>query len=148
MDDTFTLITTREIDAPLDRVWDAWHDPARIAKWWGPAGFHSTVRELDVREGGRFEVIMHGPDGTDYRNLYVFDHVQERRQLVYTNVGSARFGLAPFQSVFDLESIGSRTLVVLKARFVSEEDKRKHVEEFGAIEGSRQLLERLEEQAR
>ena len=70
-----------------------------------------------MREGGRFEVIMHGPDGTDYRNLYVFDHVQERRQLVYTNVGSARFGLAPVQSV-------------------------------GAIEGSRQFLERLEEQAR
>ena len=147
MDDTYTLVTTREIDAPLERVWDAWHDPAKIAKWWGPAGFHSTVKELDVREGGRFEVVMHGPDGTDYENLYLFDRVEERRQLVYTNVGSARFGLAPFQSVFDLEAVGNRTRVVLKARFVSEEDRRKHVEEFGAIEGSRELLQRLEEQA-
>jgi len=148
MDDTFTLITTREIDAPVAKVWDAWRDPKKITKWWGPEGFRSTVKELDIRDGGRFEVIMHGPDGTDYPNLYVFDHVEKHKQLVYTSAGSSKFGLAPFQSVFDLESIGNKTRVVLKARFVSEEDKRKHVEDFHAIEGSRQLLQRLEEQAK
>lgn len=148
MDDSYTLITTREMDAQLSRVWDAWNDPDLIAKWWGPAGFHSTVKELDVREGGRFEVIMHGPDGTDYPNVYVFDRVEELKQLVYTNLGSEQFGLAPFQSVVDLEAVGNKTRVVLKARFASAEDKRKHVEEFNAIEGSRQLLERLEEQAK
>jgi uncharacterized protein YndB with AHSA1/START domain len=148
VDDRYTLITTREIDAPVEKVWAAWKDPKKIARWWGPAGFHSTVAELDVREGGRFEVIMHGPDGTDYPNLYLFDRVVEHRQLVYTNVGSERFGLAPFQSVVDMEPIGERTRVVLTARFISEEDKRKHVEDFHAIEGSRQLLERLEAQAR
>lgn len=93
MDDSYTLITTTEIDAPVGRVWDAWNDPVKIAQWWGPAGFHSTVRELDVREGGRFDVIMHGPDGTDYPNLYVFDRVERHRQLVYTNAGSTQFGL-------------------------------------------------------
>lgn len=148
MDDSFTLITTREIDAPVAKVWDAWHDPKKIAKWWGPEGFRSTVKELDIREGGRFEVIMHGLDGTDYPNLYVFDHVEKYKQLVYTNAGSKEFGLAPFQSVFELEGIGSKTRVVLKARFISEEDKRKHVEDFHAIEGARQLLQRLEEQAK
>jgi hypothetical protein len=91
---------------------------------------------------------MRGPDGTDYPNLYVFDHVQELKQLIYTNVGSEQFGLAPFQSVVDMEGIGNKTRVALKARFSSEEDKRRHVEDFHAIEGSRQLLERLEEQAR
>jgi uncharacterized protein YndB with AHSA1/START domain len=148
MDDSFTLITTRQIDAPVDRVWDAWHDPEKIAKWWGPAGFHSTVKELNIRQGGRFEIVMHGPDGTDYPNVYVFDHIVEHKLLVYTNVGSEKFGLAPFQSVFDLEAIGKKTRVVLKARFMSQEDKRKHVEEFHAIEGSQQLLQRLEEQSR
>lgn len=148
MDDSYTLVTTREIDAPVGRVWDAWHDPEKIARWWGPEGFRSTVTELDVRDGGRFEVVMHGPDGTDYPNLYVFDRVEEYRRLVYTNTGSEAFGLAPFQSVFDMEGTGDRTRVVLTARFVSEEDKRRHVEDFHAIEGAKQLLERLEAQAR
>jgi uncharacterized protein YndB with AHSA1/START domain len=148
LDDSYTLTTTREVQAPIGRVWDAWNDPAKIARWWGPAGFHSTVEELDVREGGRFVVIMHGPDGTDYPNLYVFDQVEELKRLVYTNAGSEEFGLGPFQSVVDLEELGNTTRVVLEARFSSEEDKRKHVEEFHAIEGTRQLLQRLEEQAR
>jgi uncharacterized protein YndB with AHSA1/START domain len=148
VDDSYTLITTRDIDAPLERVWAAWNDPQKIAKWWGPAGFRSTVEELDVRAGGRFRVLMHGPDGTDYPNLYLFDRVAEHRQLVYTNVGSEQFGLAPFQSVVDIEELGSRTRIVLTARFSSEEDRRKHVEEFHAIEGTRQLLERLEAQAK
>jgi uncharacterized protein YndB with AHSA1/START domain len=148
VDDSFTLTTTRDIDAPLASVWDAWRDREKIARWWGPEGFHSTVRELDVRQGGRFEVVMHGPDGTDYPNLYLFDHVEEQRRLVYTNVGSEEFGLAPFQSVFDLEESGKTTRVVLKARFASEEEMRRHVEEFHAIEGAQQLLQRLEEEAR
>ena len=47
-----------------------------------------------------------------------------------------------------MELIGGRIRVVLTARFASEEDKRKHVEDFHAIEGSQQLLERPESQAR
>jgi uncharacterized protein YndB with AHSA1/START domain len=148
MDDSFMLTTTRVINAPVARVWAAWNDPAKIVKWWGPTGFHCTVKEIDIRPGGRFEVVMHGTDGTDYPNLYIFDHIEERKRLVYTNSGSEQFGLAPFQSVFELEAMGNKTRVVLKARFISEEDKRKHVEEFHAIEGSQQLLQRLEEQSR
>jgi uncharacterized protein YndB with AHSA1/START domain len=142
-----TLVTTREIDAPVEAVWAAWNDPRRIGNWWGPAGFRSTVRALDVREGGRFDVIMYGPDGTEYPNLYIFDRVEEKKRLVYTNVGSEKFALAAFQSVFEMEAVGNRTRVVLTARFGTEEDWRKHVEEFGAIEGSEQLLERLEAEA-
>jgi uncharacterized protein YndB with AHSA1/START domain len=92
VDDSHTLITTREMDAPVKRVWEAWNDPEQIARWWGPAGFPSTVQELDVRKGGRFDVVMHGPDGTDYPNLYVFDHVEELGQLVYKGAGSEQFG--------------------------------------------------------
>ncbi|MEV6690688.1 SRPBCC domain-containing protein [Micromonospora sp. NPDC051196] len=148
MDDSYTIVATRQIAAPVAAVWAAWNDSAKIARWWGPAGFRSTVKELDVREGGRFDVTMHGPDGTDYQNLYIFDSVAPYRQLVYTNVGSVQFGLAAFQSVFDMVGTGDTTQVTLKARFTTAEDKRKHVEEFQAVEGSRQLLERLEDQAR
>lgn len=147
MDDSHTLIATRTIDAPIARVWDAWRDPGKIAKWWGPADFHSTVNELDVRDGGRFDVVMHGPDGTDYPNIYLFDRVVPPTQLVYTNIGSEQFGLAAFRSVVDLEALGDRTRVTLRSHFSSAEDKRRHVEDFHAIEGARQLLQRLEEQA-
>jgi hypothetical protein len=50
--------------------------------------------------------------------------------------------------VVDLEGVGNKTRVVLKARFSSQEDMQLHVEEFRAVEGSGQLLERLEDQAK
>ncbi|NKY57906.1 SRPBCC domain-containing protein [Nocardia flavorosea] len=68
-------------------------------------------------------------------------------RLVYTTLGSEQFGSAAFQSVVDLEELGDRTRVTLRSRFSSAEDKRKHVEDSLGIEGSRQLLQRLEEQA-
>jgi len=148
MDDSYSITITRDMNAPVERVWAAWNSREKIAKWWGPAGFSSTVKQLDVRDGGHFEVIMHGPNGVDYPNVYIFEHVEKFKQLVYLNTGSKEFGLAPFQTVFSLEKLGNQTHVTLKARFSSEEDKRKHVEQFHAIEGAQQLLQRLEEQAK
>lgn len=148
MDDTYTLVTTMETDAMPEQIWGAWNDSAKIAKWWGPAGFTSTVAELDVRDGGAFRVVMHGPDGVDYANVYIFDKVNQPNQITYTNQGSKEFGLEPFQSVMDIERVEDITKITLKMRFMSEEEKRKHVEEFHAADGSRDLLNRLTEQAK
>jgi uncharacterized protein YndB with AHSA1/START domain len=143
MDDTYTLITTKETDTKPEQIWAAWNEPQKIAKWWGPQGFKSTVEEYDLKAGSKFKVVMHGPDGMDYPNVYVFDKVDEPRQLIYTNEGSKQFGLESFQSVVDIASIEGKTQVTLKMRFSSEEEKQKHVQQFHADDGSRELLERL-----
>lgn len=148
MNDTYTLTTALEIGASPEAIWNAWRDPERLAKWWGPAGFGSTVEELDLREGGAFRVTMHGPDGVDYPNTYIFDQVMPPKRLIYTNTGSEQFGLKPFQSVVDLVDDGTNTRVTLKMRFATQEEKDKHVNVFHAVEGSRELLERLSEQSR
>jgi len=41
----------RIFDAPRDRVYRVWTDPALIPEWWGNG---TTVEEMDVREGGRY----------------------------------------------------------------------------------------------
>jgi len=148
MDDSYTLITSAEIDSPRKAVWEAWNSPDKVAKWWGPDGFISTVEELELREGGKFHVVMHGPDGVDYPNVYIFDKVEKPSQLIYTNEGSKQFGLAPFQSVVDLKEDNGKTKVTLKMRFTTQEEKDKHVNQFHADVGSQQLLERLALQAK
>ena len=42
----------RTFDAPLDRVWQAWTDSERMAKWWGPKGCKTEIVKLDLRPGG------------------------------------------------------------------------------------------------
>lgn len=147
MNNTHILTATVETTASAQKIWSAWNNIEKVAKWWGPAGFTSTVDELDVKTGGKMRITMHGPDGTNYPNTYVFDDVHAPTQLTYTNIGSKEFGLEPFQSVVDIEEKGSKTVLALTMRFPSLEEKDKHIYQFHADEGSRQLLERLCEQA-
>jgi uncharacterized protein YndB with AHSA1/START domain len=67
----------------LARVFDAWTDPKQITQWWGPAGFTTTTDEMGVKPGGVWRFVMHGPDGTDYKNKIVFIEVVRLERLVY-----------------------------------------------------------------
>jgi uncharacterized protein YndB with AHSA1/START domain len=51
---------TRIFNAPRQTVFDAWTDPAQVAKWWGPDGFHTPPEsvEIDLRVGGHYHLDM------------------------------------------------------------------------------------------
>jgi uncharacterized protein YndB with AHSA1/START domain len=73
----------RVYDAPVQAVWRAWTDPKEAAKWWGPRGFTLTHISKDLRPGGHWTYIMHGPDGVDYPNKTTYYEVEECAKLVY-----------------------------------------------------------------
>ena len=62
------LVITRIFDAPRELVWKAWTDPNHIAQWWRPNGFSTTTDTMDVRPGGVWRFVMHGPDGLQKQN--------------------------------------------------------------------------------
>ena len=66
------IAATRIFDAPRDLVWRAWTDPQQIVQWWGPNGFKTTTYQMEVKPGGVWRFVMHGPDGTDYQNQVTF----------------------------------------------------------------------------
>jgi uncharacterized protein YndB with AHSA1/START domain len=141
------LEVTRVLAASPQQIWSAWADPDAIAYWWGPDGFTSTVRELDLRNGGRFDVVMHGPDGARYENVYLFEDVEVGNRVVYLHQGSEEHGLAPSRSTMAIEEEDAdapRTRVTLRSFYASETDRKRHLEDFQAVAGARQLLERLE----
>ncbi|WP_101295976.1 SRPBCC family protein [Halegenticoccus soli] len=78
----YDVTIVRTFDAPRERVWEAWTDPAQVAQWWGPEGFTVPRCELDVRPGGTFHIDMEAPDGTVFPSRGVFDEVIEPEQLV------------------------------------------------------------------
>ena len=49
---------TREYDAPVDAVWDAWTDTAQVAQWWGPRGFTTTTSRFEMKPGGVHVMLM------------------------------------------------------------------------------------------
>jgi uncharacterized protein YndB with AHSA1/START domain len=78
----------RLYDAPVKAVWEAWVDPKKVAKWWGPRGFTLTSHHKDVRAGGTWDYTMHGPDGTDYPNVTRYLEVEKYSRLVYDHGGT------------------------------------------------------------
>jgi uncharacterized protein YndB with AHSA1/START domain len=62
------IIATRVFDAPRELVFALWTDPEHLAQWWGPNGFTTTTHTFDMRPGGAWRFVMHGPDGRDYQN--------------------------------------------------------------------------------
>jgi uncharacterized protein YndB with AHSA1/START domain len=81
------MVITRLIAAPQELVFEAWTDPAHLAAWWGPDGFTTTTSAFDMRPGGVWRFVMHGPDGRDYENRITFEEVVRPERLVYRHSG-------------------------------------------------------------
>ena len=56
-----TLVITRILDSPVDRVWKAWTDPDLVKKWWGPKYYISPFCSIDLRVGGKYIFCMRAP---------------------------------------------------------------------------------------
>jgi uncharacterized protein YndB with AHSA1/START domain len=132
--------STRIFDAPRELVWKAWSDPEHLAKWWGPNGFTTTTKVFEFKPGGQWLFVMHGPDGTDYRNDITFSAVVEPERIEYDHGPSPIFHTTV---TFDVED-ENKTKLSMTALFQTKAERDRTVEKFGAIEGMNQTLGRLE----
>lgn len=140
-----SIVTTRVFDAPREVVFAAWTDAGQIAQWWGPDGFTTTIHEMDVRPGGVWRFIMHGPDGVDYPNRVTYIEVAPPDRLVYDHGDDGESGDALFHVTVTFAEDDGGTRLTMQAVFDSAAERDRVVEEFGAIEGGKQTLGRLAE---
>src|SRR5579862_8822249 len=85
------LVITRVFDSPRDAVFQAWTEPERLRRWWGPKGFTNPVCEVDVRPGGAIRIHMRAPADApapargDHPMTGVFHEVVVPERLVFTS---------------------------------------------------------------
>lgn len=132
------IVTVRVIRATRDRVWDAWTIPDQWKHWWGPDGFTNTIHVMEVKSGGRWEFIMHGPDGTDYRNESQYLQVIRPEYLEYRHHSTPGF-----VAYVNFQELGANTQVTLRLVLDSAADFERAVKVFHAREGAQQTLARL-----
>ncbi|CAG7627218.1 hypothetical protein PAESOLCIP111_02893 [Paenibacillus solanacearum] len=138
------LIIQRVFQAPRETVYDAWTNPAHLPHWWGPKGFTLTVLEIDVRPDGVWRYVMHGPDGTDYDNKITYREVERPERLVYSHGDNEDD--EQFRVTVTFAEQGFATGLSMRMQFKSAAELEKVVKEYGAIEGAKQTLDRLEAQ--
>ena len=142
--DPRAMIVTREFDAPRDLVFEAWTDPRHLSQWWGPDGFTTTTSAFEMRPGGVWRFVMHGPDGRDYENRITFDEIMKPERIRYHHGGGEDVEPKQFRTTVTFDDLGrSRTLVTLHAVFPSSADRDRVVKEYGADKGAMQTLARL-----
>lgn len=133
------ITISRVLNAPRNLVWEVWTNPHHIKHWWGPNGFTNTIFEMDVQPGGSWDLVMHGPDGKDYKNKSVYTEVIKPEKLVYDHVSAPKF---QFSVTFTEQ--GKKTLISIQMLFQSVEQKAKVIKQFGAEEGLKQNIDKLE----
>ena len=143
--DPCALIGVREFDAPRELVFEAWTDPKHLAQWWGPNGFTTTTSAFDMRPGGVWRFVMHGPDGCDYENRITFDEIVKPERLVYHHGGGGDVEPVQFRTTVTFEDLGGRTRLTMRGVFPSAAERARVIKEYGADKGLVQTLARLGE---
>src|SRR5262249_9668039 len=79
-----SLALKRRINAPPAKVYEAWTDPAKLARWFGPRRVESVQAETDVRVGGRYRMVAHSADGEVHEVGGTYREVIANEKLVFT----------------------------------------------------------------
>ncbi len=135
------LVLQREIPFARELVWKAITDPEHMQRWWGPDGFTIEDLTMDLRVGGTWTFVMVGPDGTRYPNHSVFTEITFPSRLLFDHGDGERVW---FESTIDLQDTDSGTLITLRQLFPNRESRDEVVNKYGAIEGGKQHLAKLE----
>ena len=134
---TYELSLTRLIDAPREKLFRCWTEPALITQWFTPPPWKTTHAETDVRVGGSSYVVMQGPDGTETPNRGVYLDVVNNEKLVFTDAYTSAWvpsGKPFFTCVLTFEDEGGKTRYTAKALHWTAEDCKSHAD-MGFHEG-------------
>lgn len=134
--------TSRMYNASRERVFDVWTDPAHISNWWGPKGFSTTTESMDLRPGGEWLFVMHGPDGRDYQNRVVYREVVRPERLAYRHTGVGDDDPVKFEVTVDFIARGDCTEVKFQLVFDTRE-MYTDATQYGAVEGLHDTMDRF-----
>ncbi|WP_411824843.1 SRPBCC family protein [Leptospira sp. 'Mane'] len=135
------IVSIRTFNVSCEQAFDAWTNPARLARWWGPKGFKNTFEEFDLRPGGNWRFVMHGPNGTDYPNHSVFVKIVKPELIIFDHISPVHL----FKVTANFEEVSKdKTKITFRMLFESEEECNKS--KSYVIKGNEENFDRLEEE--
>lgn len=134
-------IRAHTVEASPSAVFAAMCDPVRVARWWGPDGFASTIHAFPLHVGGIWQLTLHGPDGASYPNAYRVLRIEENRLLELDHPSDNHH----FVLTITLTPLGAGTRVDWRQTFDTVEDYQP-LADFLA-QANEQVLARLSREA-
>ena len=131
------LVSTRTFPHPPAALFAAFADPARLARWWGPAGATNEFHEFDLRPGGRWRLTMRMPDGSAFPMEKTFVEVDPPRRIVVAHAQAGH----DFTLTMSCVEVPGGTRLSWRARFATPEQLAAVEKPFAA--GNEQNFDRL-----
>src|SRR6185295_4452969 len=82
---TKTVFITREFDAGLSLVWDAYTKKEILDQWWAPEPYVSKTKFMDFKVGGRRFYAMVSPDGQERWSIQKYTSISPKTNFKMTN---------------------------------------------------------------
>jgi len=136
------IVISRVIDAPRELVFEAFTEVRHLSQWWGPEGFTTTTSAFEFRVGGEWVFVMHGPDGTDYREWIAWTEITPPQRIALLH-GEFQGDPNAFEAVITFAAEGAGTRIEMRTVFPNKELRDQAVEKYHAIEGGQQTLGNL-----
>ncbi len=130
------LVLSRTYDAPPERVYAAWTDPAIAAKFMGPGNVKATKIEMDVRVGGAYQIVMVMEDGSTLPVRGIYRDVQPGKRLSMTWRWEEDDPADEYDTLLTIEFFdrgGKTELVLTHENFARAESRTNHEEGWTAI---------------
>jgi uncharacterized protein YndB with AHSA1/START domain len=124
------LVLTRLLDAPRDKLFRCWTEPALIKQWFAPKPFTTPVAEIDLRPGGVSRIVMRSPEGQDMDNPGQYLEVVKNEKLVFTDAFAGNWTPkegAPFMvAEITFADEGGKTRYTARAKHWTKEAREQH----------------------
>ena len=80
-----TVYITREFDADLSLVWDAYTRQELLDQWWAPKPWTSKTKVMDFKVGGRRFYAMVSPEGQERWSIQKYTSISPKTNFKLSN---------------------------------------------------------------
>lgn len=81
-----TVFVTKEFDAGLSLVWDAFTKQEILDQWWAPKPYMSKTKFMDFKVGGRRFYAMVSPEGQENWQIQDYTSISPKTNFKYFSV--------------------------------------------------------------
>lgn len=145
--ETKTVTITKEFDAELSLVWDAYTNAELLDQWWAPKPFTSRTKVMDFTVGGKGFYAMVSPEGVERWVLQKYTSITPKTNFQLFNAfADADENVELPGSDWDLNFSEQDGKTTVHASIYNESLERlERMIEFGFVEGTKMQLKNLEE---
>jgi uncharacterized protein YndB with AHSA1/START domain len=130
-----TITIERTFKATVEEVWDLWTTKNGIESWWGPEGFVTEVRKIDLRPGGEldYNMIAVAPEQIEFLKKagmaattptqVTYTEVVPHRRLAYRSRADFIPGVDPYEVMTTVELFQEANVVRMVMTFDAMHDE-------------------------